>query len=249
MSPPTTPDATLNQRVLRLDPERIVYTISRLERRVDERFPSSGLAGVCAHLRSIGEQTVTRLDDVERPNLWLRSATWVMAGLVGVGLLTLVWQLVPELRGSVTNVLDALQVLETGIQDIVFIGFGLVFLITVENRLRRRSALEFIRELRAVAHIVDMHQLTKDPAFLLRPASATDSSPTRTYTRNELSRYLDYCSEMLSLTSKLAALYAERLSDSVVLQAVDEVETLTTGLSGKIWQKIMILDQEEPGQA
>lgn len=30
--------------------------------------------------------------------------------------------------------------------------------------------------------------------------------------------------------------------DSVVLQAVDEVEALTMGLSRKIWQKIMILD-------
>jgi len=58
----------------------------------------------------------------------------------------------------------------------------------------------------------------------------------------ELGGYLDYCSELLSLTSKLAALYAERFSDSVVLQAVDEVETLTTGLSRKIWQKIMMLD-------
>jgi hypothetical protein len=28
-----------------------------------------------------------------------------------------------------------------------------------------------------------------------------------------------------------------------VLEAVDEVESLTTGLSRKIWQKIMILDQ------
>lgn len=47
---------------------------------------------------------------------------------------------------------------------------------------------------------------------------------------------------MLSLTSKLAALYAARFSDSVVLQAVDEVETLTTALASKMWQKIMMLD-------
>jgi hypothetical protein len=40
----------------------------------------------------------------------------------------------------------------------------------------------------------------------------------------------------------IAALYAERFNDSVVLQAVDEVETLTNGLRRKIWQKIMVLD-------
>ena len=74
------------------------------------------------------------------------------------------------------------------------------------------------------------------------PAGETESSPDRKLTVAELGRYLDYCSEMLSMTAKIAALYAERFSDNVVLQAVDEVETLTTGLSRKIWQKIMILD-------
>ena len=59
----------------------------------------------------------------------------------------------------------------------------------------------------------------------------------------ELTRYLDYCSEMLSLTSKLAAVYAQNLPDPVVIDAVNEVESLTTNLSQKIWQKITILDE------
>ena len=54
---------------------------------------------------------------------------------------------------------------------------------------------------------------------------------------------------MLSLTSKLAALYAERFDDAVVLQAVDEVEALTSDLSNKIWQKIMILGEFGPARA
>lgn len=87
-----------------------------------------------------------------------------------------------------------------------------------------------------------MHQLTKDPDRLIHPVAATESSPARPFTVAELGRYLDYCSEMLSMTSKIAALYAERFNDGVVLQAVDEGETLTNGLSRKIWQKIMILD-------
>ena len=79
--------------------------------------------------------------------------------------------------------------------------------------------------------------------FLAYVCDCTDGTVARlTGKTSELGRYLDYCSELLSLTSKLAALYSERFSDSVILQAVDEVETLTTGLSRKIWQKIMILD-------
>ena len=59
--------------------------------------------------------------------------------------------------------------------------------------------------------------------------------------RFELTRYLDYCAEMLALIGKLAALYAERMRDSVVINAVNDIENLTTGLGRKIWQKITII--------
>ena len=76
-------------------------------------------------------------------------------------------------------------------------------------------------------------------------AARTSSSPDRDLTPFELVRYLDYCSEMLSLTAKLAALYAEKLSDPVVLEAVGDIERLTSDLSGKIWQKITIVQSLE----
>jgi hypothetical protein len=43
---------------------------------------------------------------------------------------------------------------------------------------------------------------------------------------------------LLSVDSKLAALLVQDFTDEVLLGAVNEIETLTTGLSGKIWQKI-----------
>jgi hypothetical protein len=240
-TPPVFDDSQL---VLGLDAARIAYTIGKLERRIEERFPNSGLGQVCSRLKDIAENTVRRVDEVSRPILWLRTGTWIMAVTVVVGFVTLLFRVLvlDEMPGGVTNALTVFQALETGIQDVVFVGIGLVFLISAETRIKRRRALLYIRELRAVAHIVDMHQLTKDPGRLLRPAADTESSPKRSYTPTQLGRYLDYCSEMLSLNSKIAALYAERFSDGVVLQAVDEIEALTTGLSRKIWQKIMILD-------
>ena len=57
-----------------------------------------------------------------------------------------------------------------------------------------------------------------------------------------LARYLDYCSELLSLSSKIAALHMQYMNDSVVLDAVNDIETLAASLSNSIWQKIMILD-------
>ena len=58
----------------------------------------------------------------------------------------------------------------------------------------------------------------------------------------QLNRYLDYCSESLALISKIAALYVQDFQDPIVLDAVDDVEDLTSGLSRKIWQKITILE-------
>ncbi|MGK0303535.1 MAG: hypothetical protein ACI89X_004430 [Planctomycetota bacterium] len=103
-----------------------------------------------------------------------------------------------------------------------------------------------MHEMRAMAHIVDMHQLTKDPDRIVHPDGETKSSPKRTLSRDELVRYLDYCSEMLSLIGKVAALYVQGFPDPVALQGVDDIENLTTSLSRKIWQKIMILEQAVP---
>ena len=65
-------------------------------------------------------------------------------------------------------------------------------------------------------------------------------------TRDQVERYLDYCSEMLSLVGKTAALCAEESRDSVILETVSTIENLTVGLSRKIWQKISNLP---PGDA
>ena len=127
--------------------------------------------------------------------------------------------------------------------DLVFVGIAVAFLVTLETRLKRRRALDAINELRAIAHIIDMHQLTKDPEMVFPGQPWTSASPERKLTPFELNRYLDYCSEMLALVSKIAALYVQSFPDRDALAAVDEIETLTTGLSRKIWQKIMILDR------
>ena len=67
-------------------------------------------------------------------------------------------------------------------------------------------------------------------------------------TKFQLTRYLDYCAEMLSLTGKLAALYGERMRDPVVIEGVNEIENLTTGLANKIWQKISMIGELEEGK-
>ncbi len=58
-----------------------------------------------------------------------------------------------------------------------------------------------------------------------------------------MTHYLQYCSDLLALISKIAALYVQKFNDPVTMSAVNDVEDLTNGLSRKIWQKIMIFDR------
>ena len=207
---------------LSLDAAEIVGTIERLRGRIEDRFPGSGLGRVCGQLLDIARHGGERAAWIARPILPLRIVTLVLAIVILAGLILLVTRLRPP---GTFELGQFIQVLEAGINDLVLIGAAIFFLVTMESRIKRRRALRALHELRSIAHIIDMHQLTKDP----------DSGQPL------LSYYLDYCSEMLSLTGKVAALYVQNFEDSVALQAVNEIEDLTTGLSGKIWQKLTIV--------
>jgi hypothetical protein len=130
------------------------------------------------------------------------------------------------------------------IVNLLLLAFAAIwFVLTLEQRLKRRRVQQRLYELRAFAHVIDMHQLTKDPTIVLSASEPTASSPERRMSKFELSRYLDYCAEMLALIAKLAALYASQIRDPEVMAAVNEVEELTSDLGRKIWQKIMILSE------
>lgn len=222
-----------------LDIAEIIATVERLHTRIEERFPGSGLSRRAAELIRIAHDTARRLEWAAAPHLPLRIVEAVLLLVLAAVLWRLFFGFGLPVRFD--DFSSFLQGLESATQEIVLIGASVFFVATLEARVKRHRALGFIRELRAMAHIVDMHQLTKDPSVASRQAAATPSSPVRELTQLQLERYLDYCSEMLALISKLAALYAQQFDDAVVLAAVDEVEGLANGLSGKIWQKIMIL--------
>lgn len=224
-----------------LDPGQITNTARRLAQRISERFPESGLSRVSQELYALSEGSEQRAAE-------LRGSNWKIRTIVGAGLLVIVIAVVSTVLLSIrpltlaSSVSDFFQGLDAAINDVVFLGLAVFFLVTLESRLKRRVALRGLNELRSLAHIIDMHQLTKDPEHVIAAGSTTPSSPARTMTRVDLARYLDYCSELLSITSKLAALYVQSLNDPVVLDSVNGIQALTVGLSGKIWQKIVILD-------
>jgi hypothetical protein len=226
----------------RLDGGEILKTASLLTRRVGERFPDSNLARVCAELEGVVAETDRRCRWIARPMVPLRVAI-ALLGLLIVAVLALSLASL-EVRPGELVLTELIQVLESGINDVVLIGLAVAFLITVEGRIKRAKALRALHELRALAHVIDMHQLTKDPERILGGGEGGDtpSSPRRTLSPFQLVRYLDYSSEMLAVIGKAAALYAQRLADPVVLASVNEIEQLATNLSQKIWQKITTVE-------
>lgn len=237
---PAPDDMTYRQ----LDAARIVMTLVQLRRRIGERFPKSSLSRVCEELVKHGQATSERTRQFSRPFYFFRSISWlVIIALMIASIAVFFWVRWPE---EDLDLLDLVQIGEAAINDIVLIGAAIFFLVRLETRMKRKTALRALHELRSAAHIIDMHQLTKDPERLLNRGPIMPNSPRATMTAFELSRYLDYCSEMLSLTGKLAALYVQSFDDEVVLASVNELESLCTGLGRKIWQKIMILQTLDP---
>lgn len=222
-----------------LDPDEITRTIDRLIHRIDERFQDRGLAVACRRLHEIAVNAKERAEWIARPIVSVRIGVALIIAFI---VASVIWMFM-AVRGDVGDLdtVELIQVLEAGINDVVLLGAAIFFLATLETRVKRRRALDAVHELRAVAHIIDMLQLTKDPERITHPETRTPSSPEIHMTAFELSRYLDYCAEMLSLTGKVAALYVQDFDDGVAIASVNEVEDLTSGLSTKIWQKLMML--------
>ncbi len=219
-----------------LDSARIVETLERLTRRVVERFPDASLAKVSAELTELARENDRRAHMLERPNYVLRALS---ALILAVGMMLIAFvAMTLEVKRDTESIYSTLQGIDSGL-SIVIVAFGsVIFLATLESRWKRQQALGDLDELRSIIHVIDMHQLTKDPASLL--AAPTPASPVRRLDQAELVRYLDYCSEMLSLSAKVAAVYAQSTRDPEVVAASSDLQQLTANLSSKIWQKIRI---------
>ena len=246
MTDPTTVRRKRSSR--RLEADKVVQTLEQLHARIIARFPDAGLAQVCADLTQTARLTARRVKRLSPafPALRIAAALIVAGAGAGVGWLawradwTEVWR---------TGAVGLAEGLDSAVNLALLAGGAAWFLLTLDARWRVRQVRRAMNELRSIAHVIDMHQLTKDPTILLGGMHPTSVSPKREMSRFQLARYLDYCAEMLALIAKLAALYTDESLDPAVGQAVNEIESLTSDLGRKIWQKIMILGELAERQA
>jgi len=228
----------------------ICKTIERLHERIVARFPGSGLSRVAEDLDRLANAAEYEIEALRKP-LWLAriGAALGILGIVGITTgLGVVAMSGPLDHG---NLSEFLQGVEAAANEVILLVIGIYFMLTLETRFKRKGVLKALYRLRSIIHVVDMHQLTKDPEYVFVPGAPPAPGRAAQLTRFQMVRYLDYCSELFALSSKVAALYSQYVNDPVVVAAVNEVESLAANLSQKIWQKIVILDgrREEAGEA
>ncbi len=226
--------------------DHVGATVDQLERRIRARFGDRGLTRAAKDLRRL-------VDDVQQgagqSHIRLRRTTLIARTTSVTIVVATIAALVFSLREAFSDGLERSQdwvpLIESVINDLVFSAIAMLFLWAFPERLERRTMLRLLHRLRSLAHVIDMHQLSKDPEQVSPTYTRTPESVSHGLDADQLHHYLDYCSEMLSLTAKTAALCAEHSSDDVVLDTISTVETLTTELSNKIWQKISLLPRPE----
>jgi hypothetical protein len=219
-------------------------TVEQLERRIHARFGERGLTKAARDLGQLVDRVQTEAaqsrDRLRRTKLAARAGG---IAIIGATLVALVLSLRSAVIDGLAHTADWVPLVESVVNDLVFAAIALVFLWAFPERLERRALLRLLHRLRSLAHVIDMHQLSKDPEQTSPSYTPTAQSIRHGLDAEQLHHYLDYCSEMLSLTAKTAALCAEHSTDGVVLETVSYIETLTTDLSNKIWQKISLLPQ------
>jgi len=226
---------------VKLEFEKIIVTLERLEKRISDRFPGSGLDGVVNDFLFIAKKSKKNIEWISKPHYLMRILSYFVILMAIGGVIYSFTQI--NYNSDILILSNLITTSEAFFNEVVLIGAAIFFLITIETRVKRSKTSKFLNELRVIAHVIDMHQLTKDPGMHDDYGRNTENSPSRELSLFELQRYLDYCSEALSLVGKIAALYAQSLPNEVVVRTVNEIENLSSGLSRKIWQKLIIINE------
>ncbi len=225
-----------------LDESKIIGTLTALKDRIDKQFPESGLGRVADELISVGGEVKDCADYLSKPNWPIR----ILAAALIAGMFLVLYLASPPIDlpdgkhkfSGVQSIAAVFNILGVG-------SVAVLFLLRLETNIKRKRAHLVLHQLRSLAHVVDMHQLSKDPAGRRLPQPEITESPKGAMNPASLGRYLDYCTDLLSLTGKLSALLVQRFSDDAVLAEVNEIEALASALSGRIWQKIQLLESAQ----
>ena len=226
-----------------LQAEKIEKAIDDLEQGIKEILPGRKIADVCQDLKEViyeakkkslrnKTQSFTRKKFVK---LFLIAALILLA----TSFITLGLSYLLNFLGSNIGLEEGLQLTDTAI-TLLLPSIAYIFYRLKDNiKTYRSEVLQDLHKLRMLSHIIDVKQLNKTPEWL--DWKEQQSKHGRKLDRPEKAFYLEFCSQMQSLIGKIAVLYIRDVNDPALITAVNEIETLTTGLSRKTWQKLMLM--------
>src|SRR5215470_8269357 len=172
----------------RLESSEITRTALSLSDRIALRFPGSGLSRIAKELVGICQDAAETGAWLGRPQRLLRAG--VVLGFLIILITFLGTILGVHVKLTFTTPSEFVQGLQAAIQNLVFLGIAVLFLLGLERRLKRKRALAALHPLRSIAHIIDMHQLTKDPERAGAAESGDEDVSERRLSPTDLIRYL-----------------------------------------------------------
>ena len=110
---------------------RISSTIEKLAARIDDRFPGSGISGVCKELHQCAQDIELKIQFIAEPNRWIRSAVMLV---VAVFIFTLIYTFsLVEWEFHKPSLAEMIQVTEALVNDVILVGAALFFLFSIEG--------------------------------------------------------------------------------------------------------------------
>ncbi len=213
-----------------LDAGRLIEKIEQVRDLAREDFHDRGLPRRVDDIRRLVGDAARLGESVkDRSPLDFLVPSMVILGLLVISMpVLLALRLPSEISLSVLEVFEPID----AAMNVVLLVLGLWFVIyrTLVER-RRAKMMRMIHRFRSIVHLLDLVQLTKS----IEPDREDPLSIEQRV------RYLDLCSQSTSLAAKGAALLIARYSDARVVAAVNEIETVCSGISQKIWNKIQVL--------
>ncbi|MCL2423232.1 MAG: hypothetical protein FWD11_04970 [Micrococcales bacterium] len=239
----------------RLDAIHVEATLERLRERIATAMPGRHLADVADEVRRVVVKIESGARHARRRaviRVVSQVSIWFLVVLIVAGVVSAIHAGLGA--DEAVHGFEWLSVVKSGVNDVVFAAVAIWFLQSLPERVERRRRLGILYRLRSLAHVTDMHQASKhtavkDSAVKDTAVKDPDGLPHPPMDSETLVRYLEFCSDLLTLTAKAAALCGENTTDAVVLDTVSEIETLTASMSRKIWQKISIIRMVPPQAA
>ena len=147
------------KNITELNSDKVIETIVVLEKRISDRFPDAGLRNVCNNFLTLAKQSKNNIEWIAKPNIIMRSFAYFII-LIGLGGLAYSISYI-DLKITDTTLLNIATISEAIFNDLLLLGAAVFFLGSMESRAKRKRAIKRLNELRVIAHVIDMHQLTK----------------------------------------------------------------------------------------